>query len=239
MENQMLIQVVANVRIEINVNNFLVDDKDFVRFVIQSTGGGVRVGHNFFISDYRLTTLQAAKAINPEDSWEDLYKAKNTLIKAVWQPAKVVVMEKKDGDKKFYYINFYPANGQKPEALFSKTLYYISRYNPDEFSIEKDESFWSWWILIKEISKGEYQAGYRIEKDGSIWEWESEINESFSQKPKTGWCRNEELVVLALTDDTHRVVVKSHEVKIGHSNKNLTVIGTDILQMSEEEFSNL
>ncbi|MDD3487784.1 MAG: hypothetical protein PHH35_00290 [Candidatus Pacebacteria bacterium] len=229
MENQMLIQVVANVRIEINVNNFLVDDKDFVRFVIQSTGGGVRVGHNFFISDYRLTTLQAAKAINPEDSWEDIYKAKNTLIKAVWQPAKVVVMEKKDGDKKFYYINFYPANGQKPEALFSKTSYYIGKYSL-EFSIEKDESLWSWWIWIEENSDGDYQAGYGIEKDGSIWGWQNETEESFPQKPKTSRCWNRELVLLTLTDDMHKVVVRRHEpIKLGHSKKNLVVIGTDIL----------
>jgi hypothetical protein len=197
MEKRKVVEAVANVRI--SSASPLVGDKDFVRFAIQSTGGGVNVGRKLFVFDHRPATLQAAKAINPEASWEDRRKAEEALTEAVRQPAKVVVMEKTDGDKTFYYVNLYPTNGQKPTALFSETSY-----------------------------TGKHNAGFSVKEDGALWSWTSESSS------RTGAHR--ELVLVALTDETHKVIVDSYGyANIGHSDKNLTVIGTDIRQMAEEE----
>jgi len=197
MEKKMVVQAVANVRI--SCNNPLVGDKDFVRFAIQSTGGGVSVGRKLFVFDHRPATLQAAKAISPEASWEDRRKAEDALAEAVRQPAKVVVMEKTDGDKTFHYVNLYPANGQKPAALFSESAY-TSKHN----------------------------AGFSVKEDGALWSWTSES----SSRTGAHW----ELVLVALTDETHKVIVNSYGyANIGHSDENLTVIGADIRQMAEEE----
>jgi hypothetical protein len=197
MEKKMIVQAVANVRI--GSSNSLVGDKDFVRFAIQSTGGGVSVGRKLFVFDHRPATLQAAKAINPDASWEDRRKAEDALAEAVRQPAKVVVMEKTDGDRTFHYANLYPANGQKPTALFSETSY-----------------------------TGKHNAGFSVKDDGALWSWTSES----SSRTGAHW----ELVLVALTDEAHKVIVDSYGyANIGHSDENLTVIGADIRQMAEEE----
>jgi len=197
MEKKRIIDAVANVRI--SSASPLVGDKDFVRFAIQSTGGGVNVGRKLFVFDHRPATLQAAKAINLEASWEDRRKVEEVLAEAVRQPAKVVVMEKTDGDKTFYYVNLYPTNGQKPTVLFSETTY-----------------------------TGKHNAGFSVKEDGALWSWRSESSS------RTGAHR--EMVLVALTDETHKVIVDSYGyANIGHSDKNLTVIGADIRQMAEEE----
>jgi hypothetical protein len=197
MEKKRIIDAVANVRI--SSASPLVGDKDFVRFTIQSTGGGVNVGRKLFVFDHRPATLQAAKAINLEASWEDRRKVEEVLTEAVRQPAKVVVMEKTDGDKTFHYVNLYPSNGQKPTALFSETSY-----------------------------TGKHNAGFSVKEDGALWSWRSESSS------RTGAHR--EMVLVALTDETHKVIVDSYGyANIGHSNENLTVIGADIRQMAEEE----
>lgn len=192
-----VVEAVANVRI--GVASSLVGDKNFVRFAIQSTGGGVNVGRKLFVFDHRPATLQAAKAINPEASWEDRCKAEKALAEAVQQPAKVVVMEKTDGNKTFHYINLYSANGQKPTALLAEVSFI-----------------------------GKHNAGFDIREDNSLWSWTSESSS------RTGAHR--ELVMVALTDETHRVIVDSYGyANIGHTNENLTVIGANIRQMTEEE----
>ena len=199
MEKRKVVEAVANVRI--SSASPLVGDKDFVRFAMQSTGGGINVGHKLFVFDHRSATLQAAKAKNPEASWEDRRKAEEALAEAVRQPAKVVVMEKTDGDKTFYYVNLYPTNGQKkPTALFSETSYV-----------------------------GKHNAGFSVKEDGALWSWRSES----SSRTGAHW----ELVLVALTDETHKVIVDSYGyANIGHSDENLTVIGADIRQVAEEEF---
>lgn len=198
MEKKMVVQAAAaNVRI--GSSNPLVGDKDFVRFAIQSTGGGVSVGRKLFVFDHRPATLRAAKAINPDASWEDRRKTEDALAEAVRQPAKVVVMEKTDGDKTFHYVNLSPANDQKPAALFSETSY-----------------------------TGKHNAGFNVKENGSLWSWTSES----SSRTGAHW----ELVLVALTDETHKVIVDSYGyANIGHSDENLTVIGADIRQMAEEE----
>jgi len=197
MEKKMVVQAVANVRI--SCNNPLVGDKDFVRFAIQSTGGGVNEGRKLFVFDHRPATLQAARAINAEASWEDRRKAEGALTEAVRQPAKVVVMKKTDGENTFYYINLYPVNGQKPTALFSETSY-----------------------------TGKHNARFNVKEDNALWSWTSESSSRTS--------RHWELVLVALTDETHKVLVNSYGyANIGHSDENLTVIGADIRQMAEEE----
>ncbi|RMD64101.1 hypothetical protein D6833_04835 [Candidatus Parcubacteria bacterium] len=151
--------------------------------------------------DHRPATLQAAKAINPEASWEDRRKAEEVLTEAVRQPAKVVVMEKTDGEKTFYYVNLYPANGQKPTALFSETSY-----------------------------TGKHNAGFEIKEDNALWSWTSESSS------RTG--RHWEMMLVSLTDDDHKVIVDSYGyANIGHSDENLTVIGSEIRQMAEEELA--
>ncbi|MBI5222711.1 MAG: hypothetical protein HY980_04450 [Candidatus Magasanikbacteria bacterium] len=197
MEKKMVVQTVANVRI--GVANPLVGDKNFVRFAIQSTGGGVSVGRKLFVFDHRPAVLQAAKAIISDASWEDRRKAEESLTEAIRQPAKVVVMEKTDGDKTFHYVNLYPANGQNPTALFSETAY-----------------------------TGKHNAGFSVKEDGTLWSWMSES----SSRTGAHW----ELVLVALTDETHKVIVESSGyANIGHTDENLTVIAADIRQMAEEE----
>lgn len=197
MEKKNVVQVVANVRI--SGASPLVGDKDFVRFAIQSTGGGVSVGRKLFVFDHRPATLQAAKAINPESSWEDRRKLEEALAEVVRQPAKAVVMEKTDGDKTFHYVNLYPANGQKPTALFSETSY-----------------------------TGKHNAGFSVKDDNALWSWTSESSS------RTG--RHWEMTLVALTDETHKVIVESDGyANIGHTDENLTVIGAEIRQMSEED----
>lgn len=197
MEKKMVVQAVANV--QIGAASPLVGDKDFVRFAIQSTDGGVNVGRKLFVFDHRPATLQAAKAINPDASWEDRRKAEDALAEAIKQPAKVVVMEKTDGEKTFHYVNLYPANGQKPAALFSETSY-----------------------------TGKHNAGFNVKEDNSLWSWTSES----SSRTGAHW----DMVLVALTDETHKVIVDSYGyANIGHSDENLTVIGADIRQMAEEE----
>lgn len=142
MEKKRVVEVVANIQISTSSFGMLVGDRDFVRFAIQSTGGGVSVGRKLFVFDHRTATLQAAKAINPEASWEDRSKSQEVLAEAVRQPAKVVVMEKTDGDKVFHYVNLYSANGQKPTALFSKTSY-TGKHNAG-FEVKEDNGLWSW-----------------------------------------------------------------------------------------------
>lgn len=199
MEKKMVAQAVANVRI--STASPLVGDKDFVRFAIQSTGGGVSIGRKLFVFDHRSATLQAAKAINPKASWEDRRKAEEVLAEAVRQPAKVVVMEKTDGDKTFHYVNLFPVNGQsqKPTALFSETCY-----------------------------TGKHNAGFSVKEDSALWSWTSESSS------RTG--RHWELVLVVLTDETHKVIIDSYGyANIGHSDENLKVIAADIRQMAEEE----
>lgn len=140
MEKKKVVEAVANV--QISTSGMLVGEKDFVRFAIQSTGGGVSVGRKLFVFDHRPATLQAAKAINPDASWEDHRKAEEALTEAVRQPAKVIVMEKTDGEKAFYYVNLYPANGQKPVALFSE-MSYTGKHNAG-FNVKEDNGLWSW-----------------------------------------------------------------------------------------------
>lgn len=207
MEKKKLVEAVANVQIP--AASPLVGDKDFVQFAVQSTRGGVSVGRKLFVFDHRpatlqaakaiTATLQAAKAINLDASWEDLRKAEDALPETVRQPAKVVVMEKTDGDKTFHYVNLYPANGQKPTALFSKTSYI-----------------------------GKHNAGFEVKEDNSLWSWTSESSS------RTG--RHWEMTLVALTDETHKVIVESDGyANIGHTDENLTVIGAEIRQMSEED----
>lgn len=199
MEKKKVAEAVTNVRIEIA--DFLVSEKGFVRFVVQSTGGGVKVGKKLFVFDHRSATLQATKAINPDMSWEDRHKAEEALTEAVRQPAKAIVMEKTDRDKTFHYVNLYPANGQKSMALFSETLH-----------------------------TGKHNAGFKIKEDNALWSWTSES----SSRTGAHW----ELVFVALTDDVHKVIFNSYGyANIGHSDENLTVIGTDIRQMAEEELA--
>lgn len=197
MEKRKVVEAVASVRI--GVANPLVGDKDFVRFAIQSSGGGVSVGRKLFVFDHRSATLQAAKAINPELSWEDRREAENTLAEIVQQPAKVVVMEKTDGDKTFHYVNLYPANGQKPTGLFSETSY-----------------------------TGKHNAGFKVKENNALWGWASQS----SSRTGAHW----EMVLVALTDETHKVIVESYGyANIGHTDENLTVIGAEIRQMPEED----
>lgn len=196
-EKKVVVETVANVRI--SCTDLLVGDKGFVRFAIQSTGGGVNVGRKLFVFDHRSATLQVAKAINPDALWEDRRKAEKSLTETVRQPAKVVVMEKTDGEKTFYYVNLYPANGQEPAALFSKTLY-----------------------------TGKHNAGFKVKEDNALWSWTSES----SSRTGAHW----EMVLVALTDDIQKMIVSSYGyANIGHSDENLTVIGADIRQMSEED----
>lgn len=199
MEKKKVAEAVANVRI--GNTDFLVSEKGFVRFVIQSTGGGVEIGQKLFVFDHRSATIQAAKAINPDVSWEDRHKAEEALTETVRQPAKAIVMEKTDRDKTFHYVNLYPANGQKPVALFSETLHI-----------------------------GKHNAGFEIKEDNVLWSWTSES----SSRTGAHW----ELVFVALTDDAHKVIFNSYGyANIGHSDENLTVIGTNIRQIAEEELA--
>ena len=199
MEKRKVVEAVANVWL--SAASLLVGDRDFVRFEIQSTGGGVNVGRKLLVFDRRLDTLQAAKAINPDASREDRRKAEDALAEAVRQPAQVVVMEKTDGDKTFHYVNLYPANGHKPTALFSETPY-----------------------------TGKHNAGFEIKKNNGLWSWTSKS----SSRTGAHW----EMVLVALTDETHKVIVKSYGyANIGHTDKNLTVIGPDIRQMAEVEYA--
>lgn len=198
MEKKKVVEAVADVRIDLS--SPLVGDKDFVRFAIQSTGGGVRLGHKLFVFDHRPATFRAARAIELEVSYEDRRKSEGALVEVVQQPAKVVVMEKTDGDKTFHYVNLYPANGQKPVALFSSTLY-----------------------------TGKHNAGFSVREDKAIWSWRSES----SSHTRAHW----EMVLVAMTDKTHEVIVDSYGyANIGHGDENLTIIGAEIWRMTEEEF---
>ena len=203
MKKRIVEVAVARVEIGIGVEP-QVNDRGFLRFTIQSTGGGVDVGRKLFVFDHRPAVLRVVKkVIDPKALWEDRRKAEDTLVKTIRQPAKVVVMEKTDKKKTFYYVNLYPVNGQKQKltALFSKTSY-ISKHN----------------------------AGFEVKEDNAFWSFTSESSS------RTG--RHQEMVLVALTDDDHKVIVDSYGyANIGHSDKNLTVVGSKIRQMAEEELA--
>lgn len=86
-------------------------------------------------------------------------------------------------------------------------------------------------LLFSETSyTGKHNAGFEIKKNNSLWSWTSESSS------RTG--RHWEMVFVALTDETRKVIVKSYGyANIGHSNENLTVIGSDICRMSEADLA--
>lgn len=142
MEREKVIEIVAKVRIP--VTKLSVSDQNFVRFAIQPTGGKVNVGPTLFVFDHRPATLLSAKVslINQDAPWKDHQRVKGNLVRAVQQPAKVVVMKKFNKKRTFYYVNLYPVNKEKPSALFSQTSY---RGNADTgLTIKEDRSLWSW-----------------------------------------------------------------------------------------------
>lgn len=116
----------------------------FVRFTVQSTGGGSNAGRKLFIFDHRPETLEAAENIFPEEIFpgkkpgNDLER--NALAKAIARPARVFVMEKTNSSG--YYINLYPANGKKPTALLSMTYY--TGTNKSGLAVQKNNSYWNW-----------------------------------------------------------------------------------------------
>jgi len=165
--------------------------RGFVRFTIQSTGGGVEKGQRLYVFDHRPATLGVAKAI--WNGQRAKLEGKKELQTVVSHPAKIVVMEKVVGEDRVYpYINLFPANGQEPTALLSETLYV-----------------------------GKHNACFKIRENNGLWSWTSE---SFS---RTG--RHQEMVLVALTDDDHRIIVDSYGyVNIGHSDEHLTMIDAEI-----------
>ena len=202
MKKRKVVEAVA--KVEISTTGFQVNE-EFVRFAIQSIGGGVCVGRKLFVFDHRPATIQAAKAIKPNKApWESRRKAEEALAAlsaAVRQPAKVVVMEKVDGERTFPYVNLYLTKGQEPTALFATTSYV-----------------------------GKHNAGFEFAEDNAFWSWGSESTSRTS--------RHWEMVLVTLTDDDHKVIVDSYGyANIGHSDKNLTVITTDIRQMASEELA--
>lgn len=199
MEKEVVTEAVAKVQISCNVS--CLGGKDFVRFMVQSTGGGVCLGRRLYVFDHRPEVVKAAKMIEAFNSSVDNKardEAKKSLEDVFHQSAKVVVMEKSDKSESFQYLNLFPTD-QSPTALLSETSYI-----------------------------GKHNASYNIKQDSGLWTWTSESSS------RTG-CHTE-LVLVALTDNDHKVIVYSDGyANISHSDDNLLVIGFDIQQMPEED----
>jgi len=141
MEKEKVIKVVA--RVLIPINNFWVDDRNFVRFTIQSCGRGFSFGDELFVFDHRPATRQPAREmiLTHKAHLKDPRRVKAVLAEVVKQPAKVMVMKGSNKRRTFYYVNLFPTR-EKPSALFSQTSY---RGNADTgFTIKEDQSFWNW-----------------------------------------------------------------------------------------------
>lgn len=140
MEKEKVIKAVA--RVQISVNNFWVDDRNFVRFTVQSRGRGLNLGDELFVFDHRPATRQPAieMAFARQAPWKDPRRVKLTLAEAVKKPARVIVMKKSNQKRTFYYVNLFPTK-EKPSALFSQTSY---RGTDTGLTIREDQSFWSW-----------------------------------------------------------------------------------------------
>jgi len=131
MEKRKVVEAIARLY-NISTADRLVGDMNSVRFVIRSVGGGVVLGRKLFIFDHRPEVVEAAKT---GDSF---------LVNRIFcREARVVVMEKIDGEKKFYYVNVFPVpEGQKATCLFTETAY-VKKWNADWY-VKEDTSIWSW-----------------------------------------------------------------------------------------------
>lgn len=113
------------------------DNNEFVRFSVQSTGGGVNTGNTLFIFDHRSASVAAAKEIKAI-GW-----APNKLKDVFEELAKVVIVEKKDGVKTFFYINLYPVEARGEATALLEESGYFGKHNAG-FKKRSDKSFWSW-----------------------------------------------------------------------------------------------
>ena len=126
--------------------------KDFVRFAIQpySIRGRKNVS-KLFIYDHRPTVVSAAKKspIPEGDRYRieslqgaalrrELEKVRTVAQVVNATPARVIVMERRRGRDFLCYVNLFHAEGSKPTALLSESVY------PGKFFTIEDNSLWSW-----------------------------------------------------------------------------------------------
>lgn len=109
---------------------------------------------------------------------------------------------------------------EKTDGGGEKTFHYVNLYPTDEKQPGALFSMTSY--------TGKHNAGFSVKENNALWSWKSES----SSRTGAHW----EMVLVVLTDETHRVIVNSYGyANIGHSDENLTVVGAEIRQMSEED----
>lgn len=127
-------------------------ENNFVRFTIHPySTKGRRNGVKLLIYDHRPTVVAAAEkaAPLPGDRYRieslqgaalrrELEKVRTVAQVVNDTPAKVEVMERRRGSDFSYYVNLFHAQGAKPTALFSESLY------PGKFFEVENGSLWSW-----------------------------------------------------------------------------------------------
>lgn len=103
-----------------------------------------------------------------------------------------------------------------------RSFYYINLY---QANVQKYMNLLS---ISSYISND--KAEFEVKSNEALWSWES-----ISSSPSG---RYKEMVLLALTNDTHKVIIDSHGcANNGHTDKNFTVIDSQIRRLSEKEFS--
>lgn len=141
MERRKVVEAVANIDIFIERGVEILPA--FARFFVQSINVGENQGRRLYINDHRIEVICAAKKVK-YGSLLGRKKSEEELEKTIRQPARVEVMEKIEGNIKFYYINLYQKeeNIQESKSLLSASSY--SSKNNAEFEVKLDDALWRW-----------------------------------------------------------------------------------------------
>ncbi len=116
-----------------------------------------------------------------------------------------------------------PAKVEVMEKIGSeRSFYYINLY---QANVQKYMNLFS---RSSYISNNNAEFGVKL--NDALWSWES-----VSSSPSG---HHKEMVFLALTNDTHKVIIDSHGcANNSDTDKNFTVIDSQIRRLSEKEFS--
>lgn len=141
MERRRVVEAVAN--IDIFLKGGVEVLPAFARFFVQSINIGKNQGRRLYINDHRIEVICAARKVK-YGSLLDRKSSEKELEKTIRKPARVEVMEKIEGNKRFYYINLYQKeeNIQKCTSLLSVSS--CSSKNNAEFEVKLNNALWSW-----------------------------------------------------------------------------------------------
>lgn len=96
-------------------------------FVVLSLMPSLKEYPLFIIKDYRLLTIEAVKLMRHKTTRQARLQNENTLMTAIAEPAKIIVIQNTEEKGVSEYINLYPTTNNKPPFLLSQTRFTSKR----------------------------------------------------------------------------------------------------------------